>query len=296
VRPIAQKEWGTRVALDFYLGGAGAGLTGAYVVAADVFDGPTKANLGPLLTGLALIVIGLLLVISELGRPSNFWRALNGYRTSWMARGSIFSIGLVGSSVLLVAALVWGEAALVPVTAVSSLVFSGLVASYPGFLLFSVLDIRLWRSPLLPALMFSYSVMSGLSLLQLEDLILRVKPGLALSSTLLAGTVVVVILSLVFWGNSMHLSQGSREGYRFLTRGRLRIPFMLGVVTIGLASPLLCYVSLIISGSSGTLFALVGTSSFLIGAFFFRYSVIRAAFHEPLSFSSESMKGLNDAS
>lgn len=192
-------------------------------------------------------------------REAPWDEALNGYRTSWMARGSIFSIGLVGTSVLLMVALVRGEAALVPVTAASSLVLSGLVASYPGFLMFSILDIKLWRSPLLPILMFSYSVMSGLSLLQLEDLILGVKAGLALSYALLVGTVVLVILSLVFWGNSMHWSQGSREGYVLLTRGRLRVPFVVGVVAVGLASPFLCYACLILSGSSGTLFALAGT-------------------------------------
>ena len=81
--PIAsarQAYWDWRVALNFILGGSGAGVL---IYAAFAFD--LGGRLLELL-GAALIAGGLLGVWSEIGRP---WRAMNAFRhasTSWMSR------------------------------------------------------------------------------------------------------------------------------------------------------------------------------------------------------------------
>ena len=86
-----------------------------------------------------------------------------------MARGAIFNFALLVAAFLLIFVHLAGLQLLVPVAAMLTVLGSGLVAAYPGFLLFAAKDIRLWRSRLLPWLMFFYSLMSGLSLLTLAD-------------------------------------------------------------------------------------------------------------------------------
>jgi formate-dependent nitrite reductase membrane component NrfD len=282
LRPYLQEEWGLRVALDFCLGGAGAGLMGTCVVAGFIY-GESGAYVAPLLIGLALLVAGLLVLLADLGRPGNFWRTVKGYRTSWMARGTIANAALLGSSVLLVLALAKRIMALVPPAAIATLVFAAIVVSYPGLLMYSVRDIGLWRSPLLPTLMLSYSIVSGLGLFQLIDLVSSARAGAFVPQMIWAVMVLIAVLNVVFLKQSASSSQGGREGYKLLTEGKLTTLFVLGVVVMGVALTFLCETGVILARGSAPALAVTGSVSCLVGAFLFRYLVLKAAFHEPIS-------------
>ena len=166
--PRLPAEWGTRVSLDLFFGGAGAGLLGSYllIAARDGYDG---LSVTVIVAGVALVLLGLLLLASELGRPAKGLRSMANRGSSWMARGALFNLALLAAALLLIFVHLAGLQLLVPVAAMLTVLCSGLVAAYPGFLLFAAKDIRLWRSRLLPWLMFFYSLMSGLSLLTLAD-------------------------------------------------------------------------------------------------------------------------------
>lgn len=277
MHPQRQTEWGIRVALDFFFGGAGAGLLCVYLLFSGWVNRYAGLSWQVLCIAGCLVLLGLLLLASELGRPANLWQSVINYKSSWIARGAIFNLGLLVSVFLLIVALRAGLEAVIPILAAVTVVLSALVACYPGFLLFSMKDVRLWRSPLLPALMASYSVMSGLSLLALTDHLLVLNLGAALYPVSLAAMILVCALCGAYLGNT-----------RLLKVGKTKTHFSVGVVCIGLLLPLLCYADIVLFALRAPEIPLiVATCSFLIGAFILRYSILVAASHGAIGFLAE---------
>ena len=270
--PRLQAEWGARVSLDFFFGGAGAGLLGSYLLIA-ARDGYRGLSVAVIATGVVLVLLGLLLLASELGRPAKALRSMANPGTSWMARGAIFNLALIAAALLLIVALLAGLRMLVPAVAMLTVLCSGLVAAYPGFLLFGAKDIRLWHSRLLPGLMFLYSLMSGLSLLTLADSALHLGMQATLRPAALIVMLPVTILFVAFWGKS----------WRRLVGQQLLAPFVVGTIAAGILLPLVCYVYAAFSGVA-ELPMLLGAVSFLAGAVCLRYFVVKAASHEPVTF------------
>jgi len=265
-----QAEWGTTVSLDLFFGGAGAGLLGCYLPMA-ARDGYRGLSVPVIVAGVALVLLGLLLLASELGRPANGLRSLANRESSWMARGAIFNLALIAAALLLIVGQAAGLQLLVPWAAAFTVLCSALVAAYPGFLLFSAKDIRLWRSRSLPWLMFFYSLMSGLSLLVLADSALGLGMKASLRPATLAVMLPVTILFAVFWGKS----------WRRL--GRQLPAFVIGAVVLGIVLPIIFYAYAAFAYDA-QLPMVLGSTSFLAGAFCLRYFVVTAARHEPLTF------------
>jgi formate-dependent nitrite reductase membrane component NrfD len=281
--PRLQAEWGARVSLDLFFGGAGAGLLGTYLLIA-ARDGYRGLSVAVLVTGVVLVLLGLLLLASELGRPAKGLRSMANRGTSWMARGAIFNLALIAAALLLITARLAGALRLVPAVAMLTLLCSGLVAAYPGFLLFDAKDIRLWHSRLLPGLMFLYSLMSGLSLLTLADSALHLRMEATLRPMALIVMLPVTIFFAAFWGkSSVATGCGCWEGLRRLVGRRLMAPFVVGTMAIGILLPLICYVYAALIGVAEVPMRL-GAISFLAGAACMRYFVVKAASHEPVTF------------
>jgi len=281
--PRLQAEWGARVSLDFFFGGAGAGLLGSYLLIA-ARNGYRGLSVAVIATGVVLVLLGLLLLASELGRPAKALRSMANPGTSWMARGAIFNLALIAAALLLIVALLAGSRLLVPAVAMLTVLCSALVAAYPGFLLFGAKDIRLWHSRLLPGLMFLYSLMSGLSLLTLADSALHLGMQATLRPAALIVMLPVTILFVAFWGrSSAAMGCGCWEGLRRLAGRQLLAPFVVSTIVVGILLPLVCYVYAAFSGVA-ELPMLLGAVSFLAGAVCLRYFVVKAASHEPVTF------------
>ncbi len=270
--PRLQAEWGARVSLDFFFGGAGAGLLGSYLLIA-ARDGYRGLSVAVIATGVALVLLGLLLLASELGRPAKALRSMANPGTSWMARGAISNLALIAAALLLIIALLAGSRLLVSAAVMLTVLCSGLVAAYPGFLLFGAKDIRLWHSRLLPGLMFLYSLMSGLSLLTLADSALHLGMQATLRPAALTVMLPVTILFVAFWGKS----------WRQLVGLQLLAPFVVATIAVGILLPLACYVYAAFNGLA-ELPMLLGAISFLAGAACLRYFLVKAASHEPVTF------------
>ena len=73
--PRLQAEWGARVSLDLFFGGAGAGLLGSYLLIA-ARNGYRGLSVVVIAAGVAFVLLGLLLLASEMGRPANALRSL----------------------------------------------------------------------------------------------------------------------------------------------------------------------------------------------------------------------------
>jgi formate-dependent nitrite reductase membrane component NrfD len=288
MKPQAQKEWGTRVALDFFLGGAGAGLIGVYLLAA-LLAGNRALNFTMLIGGAVLVIAGALLLASELGRPVNARRSFLNAGTSWMARGAALNFVLVGLVVLLLIVERAGGG-ISTVLAVLAIVAAVLVAAYPGLVLYASRDIGLWRSPWLPLLFLVYSLLSGVSLLLLADAAASLSPGFSLAQLALALVVVAIVLFALYCSAvAQARAAGVRQGWRRLMRGDLRPAFVIGGIAAGLVLPLICFLSLIfLAGQQAALPATVGSLGVLAGAFLVRHCLLRAACHEPLGFLSKA--------
>jgi phenylacetyl-CoA:acceptor oxidoreductase subunit 2 len=111
-----QRHWDARAALNFILGGSGAGL----MAAAALFEPPSP---WPLACALALIAVGLTAVWLEIGKKSRALHVLFNPYTSWMAResfaamilfplalGSILTLRLIPAAAMAALVFLWCQA------------------------------------------------------------------------------------------------------------------------------------------------------------------------------------------
>jgi phenylacetyl-CoA:acceptor oxidoreductase subunit 2 len=144
-----QQHWDARAALNFMLGGSGAGLLVAAALA-------YPDNRVPVLIGLGLIAAGLGVVWLEIGRKL---RAINVFFnpfTSWMTRESfaavlVFALG---------AAALWRPQPFLPAAAAAGLAF----VFCQGQILRASKGIPAWRAPQVVLLIVSTSLAEGAGL------------------------------------------------------------------------------------------------------------------------------------
>jgi len=157
--------WDYRVVLDLFLGGVGIGTflfaTILYVIDSEKFKRGIKKSwiVAPI-----LIILGLVLLLTELGRPLNVIKAI--YNTNGT---SVMSIGmfLQGICVFLMLLVIYNlfkfkineiSKPLIYVTAL----FAGLVGIYHGFLLTGIE--RLAWTDSIPSIFFISSILAGSAL------------------------------------------------------------------------------------------------------------------------------------
>ena len=143
-----QRHWDARAALNFMLGGSGAGL----MAAGALFDPPSP---WPLACALALIAVGLTAVWLEIGKKTRALHVLFNPYTSWMARESfaaalVFPLAL-GSILTL---------RLIPAAAIAALVFLWCQAR----ILRAARGIPAWRAPQVVPLVICTGLAEGAGL------------------------------------------------------------------------------------------------------------------------------------
>lgn len=126
-----QRHWDARAALNFMLGGSGAGL----MAAAALFQPPSP---WPLACALALIAVGLTAVWLEIGKKTRALHVLFNPYTSWMARESFAALLLFPLALGSILTL-----RLIPAAAVAALVFLWCQAR----ILRAARGIPAWRAP-----------------------------------------------------------------------------------------------------------------------------------------------------
>ncbi|HET8576897.1 MAG TPA: DmsC/YnfH family molybdoenzyme membrane anchor subunit [Methylomirabilota bacterium] len=147
-----QRLWGPPAVINFCLGGLGAGLYVAAVLAARF--APSSAGLVASWLGPALVAIGFVAVATEAGRPLRGIRVLARVRTSWMSR----ELWLGGAFILLVAAdLVFPLALHRAQAAAAALLF--ILAQ--GFIVRRSRGVTAWDTPLTPVVFLFSALISG---------------------------------------------------------------------------------------------------------------------------------------
>jgi DMSO reductase anchor subunit len=144
--------------------GAGLGLL-ALVSLADLCPVellPGTALAAGVFLGLALVVGGLAASVLHLAKPSNAWRALSRFRTSWLSREAVFAVALVPT------AAIYGwvvqtafEDALRPILAAAVCLLGWTVLICTAMIYASLKPIRQWHTRWTPLNYFLLGHWSG---------------------------------------------------------------------------------------------------------------------------------------
>ncbi|MDG7043303.1 MAG: polysulfide reductase NrfD [Nitrososphaerota archaeon] len=280
-KPFRQTVWGARVAIDLFLGGVGGGIFVAYALFSLL--NPSIYHVVNSVSALSAIfvILGLLVLTSEVGRPMNSMKVINNLKTSWMSRGALISIAFVLVSGLLfilnLAGITWLNAFLTGLNLIIGLI----LIAYPGLLLRAVLDIPAWRSLTIFSTMYIYSFLSGVALLDMY--LLLGGDGLAYLGTVTPSiAIVVVILSAIsLYGLRRGNDVASVTSYHELTETGTNRIFWLGAMVLGLVAPASIFLYVIIFNKLEIL-DLLATLLILIGALSFKYSILKVGFHKPM--------------
>ncbi|MDP2646108.1 MAG: DmsC/YnfH family molybdoenzyme membrane anchor subunit [Desulfobacterales bacterium] len=274
-----QQSWGWQVVLDVFVGGIGAGLLLVSFLL-ERTHGATPLTEAGCLIGPLLVIVGVVVLMLELGKPVNMPLAFVNFGTSWMSRGVVLQPLFIGAGLLYGLLPVWvagfknsGPGILIGTVAA---LLAILLAVYHGLLYSKAKGIALWNSPLLPMLYFVSSVAGGAAVLLLLSPFLSATAGqLRLLAAIETALVCLVLISIWLMA-SVQPSVAYRESLKKL----FSVSFIIFSIAIGTGIPLVLLIISIFAGQTAihtSLLALCG-ALILIGTFHLRHTITNAGF------------------
>ncbi len=249
------------------------------------------------------LAVGLLLVVSHLGRwwnlPRTLWIMVVNFDfnfSSWMLIGiTLLSVHLLATLILVIAQLPflsgrfgwlgWTK------TLNDSNLFVGLFAAlgvsvtvYSGFLITQAAGVPLWNTALIPVLWVISGSIAAIAVLELMYVVgwvdesvsaFGVRLGMGLDAAKLLAVLAFLHIGLTI-GNA-----GARIGAQSMASGELALMTWGGIVAIGILVPLAIGAYTVLRGKNKPLIALSAVSA-LAGVFFLRATVLLAGVFEPL--------------
>ena len=272
MEPFCQHEFGWRVALDFLLSGTGSSMYLAYRLM--FLTDPIILLIGPF-----LVMLGLVVLFSELGKPTNFWRSIINYRTSWMARGAIFNSAFLLIWFMMLVAYALRFYVVLGLLGIIELPVAALVLIYPVMLLKDVRDITVWKSTSTAIVTLIYAIAGGLSA---DAMLVSLFQPEFLSRFLFASSVVELILfiSLYLYINSLHRSKSKAVGASY--RKMMSEKKMLSLVFAGALVPLAMDLASLAFVEFSLYLMIMGLAFSIAGVYAFRFLLLLAGYHEPL--------------
>src|SRR4030042_351237 len=274
-----QTEWierrGLFLWIAFYAGGLGGGL---YLVSLYF-----NSLWGMFISWLIIAVLKGGTHLIYLGKPLRFWRIILHPQTSWLARGFIFVMLLIGFGAIQLI-LTWqlpGSAAEIVFKALTG-IMAFAVAIYTGFVLKNVKGVPFWNSALLPLLFILCGILGGFGL----SVVIALNGGginLAGAETgsqwLLAANILLIIIYL--WQASIREAVGKQSVLEQI-RGHSAPIFWVGVVLLGIIIPLAITIVSLIAGEVSSALLIAGVVCEVIGGLALRYCVLKAGAYKPL--------------
>jgi formate-dependent nitrite reductase membrane component NrfD len=273
-----QTRWGLMEAAIFTLECAGAGLFCASLLAQESVVG--------MVTGLALVALAILLLLSHLGHPARAWRAMLNVRTSWISRGTLVLGGFVGLGILYVIFRRWGgleeTAGIAQALRWVLLAAGAFILIYPGLVLSASPAIPFWNSALLPVFSAGNGMTSGLALFLAVAAAAGNGSSLPPQAALLEFWLLVVLGIAVFLYIAVMIRRGAAaaESAVFLLRGQAWL-FSGASCVLGLALPMLLALWMAKAGS-GVEAAVLIVIARLAGDVAVRHSFIKVGMFNPV--------------
>lgn len=273
-----QKSFNWKVVLYLFFGGTGGGLffIGFILERLNLL---VSAAHGSEVLGPIFVLVGcfFLLLHAGTGFKTKIYLLFLKPGRSWISRGtwiiSIFVLSAFGYA--------WfgmGE-----VFGWIALVFSLLMAIYPGFLLAENKAIPFWSTSILPTLFLFSGLSSGLAFLLLLTPFLGISNDetveLALRRLSWSDVLIIATQLIILW-NYVGVSTNREAAFRASLRLFKRPLFTVGTLALGLVIPLLLHL-LAITGGQGNGPATIAAILLIIGGICLRFSVVRAGVYLP---------------
>jgi len=292
VKPMHQREWIERrgimiwIAETFTSLGAGLFLVSLFV----------KSWWGLLVGWLIIMFLKLPIHIAYFGKPWRFYRTLppfsNAWKTSWFARGILFSVFFVSFAFV---QLVFGQPDLANlighsiadpiyyVFGVLAGIFALGVGIYGGFIMNYVKGIPFWNQGLLPVVIMLAGVADGFGLAMGVGLaggdasVAWAETG---SRYLLMLNVLLIVTYLISAG---YTSAVAKLSIQELLKGPSAYMFWGGLIVLGLAVPAaISVVSLFSSREVSSVLLIIAIASHTLGAFALKYCLLKLGIYRPL--------------
>ena len=292
VKPMHQREWIERrgimiwIAETFTSLGAGLFLVSLFV----------KSWWGLLVGWLIIMFLKLPIHIAYFGKPWRFYRTLppfsNAWKTSWFARGILFSVFFVSFAFV---QLVFGQPDLANlighsiadpiyyVFGVLAGIFALGVGIYGGFIMNYVKGIPFWNQGLLPVVIMLAGVADGFGLAMGVGLaggdasVAWAETG---SRYLLMLNVLLIVTYLISAG---YTSAVAKLSIQELLKGPSAYMFWGGLIVLGLAVPAaISVVSLFSSREVSSVLLIIAIASHTLGAFALKYCLLKVGIYRPL--------------
>jgi len=204
-------------------------------------------------------------------------------KTSWLARGFIFSVLFVVFGAIQLAFSYWlpGTAWEVVFKTLAG-VMAVLMAAYMGFVMNYINGIPFWNSGLLPLLFLSFSILSGLAVAMAIGLfggavdILAALKGIRWLLPINA-----FFVAIYFW-SATYTGPTGKHSITELLQGRVAPALWFGVVLIGLLIPFGLFIYNSSAGGSSAALLLPAIFCVLIGVISFNYCLLKGALYAPL--------------
>lgn len=287
----AQTKWSWLIAIYLFLAGLGGG---AYVagVLADIAGWDTALAKSGILIGFPCVLIGSVLLIFDLGKPVNFWRAFMRPGTSWMARGSIIISIFMVLNFLHIILWIWPFPDVMETSAglrhfieIPGVFFAFGTMFYTGVLLSASRPIAFWSTAMLPLLFMVSALSTGfMSVILVNSFeITRIKGLMALEKMDII-LLIAEIFILLFYLQATHRVSESRASVKIVTGGAVAPLFWIGVVMLGLTLPLALDLTGLyaLSESGAHTTAIAAAISGIIGGLCLRQVILTGGIHAPL--------------
>jgi formate-dependent nitrite reductase membrane component NrfD len=300
IKPMAQTEWIEGKGLLVWVAEVFSALgTGLYLVSL-FFALREEFALTAFWAGvfgwIMIALFKLPLHLAYLGKPWRFWRSFppfsNAWRTSWFARGIVFTMIFLGFGALqlvmqgLIAYDVSSAVGIVAANYVFMVlagVFAVMTAVYCGFAMSYCKSVPFWNTGLLPIVFLFMGVADGLALVMAVGLV----TGEDVIATAESATRIMLILNSLlivsYLVNANYQSTTAELSVKELIRGKLAWVFWLGIVALGIVVPFVISIVSYFSGAESTTGLLVfAIICHTIGAFSLKYGVLKVGIYRPL--------------
>jgi sulfite dehydrogenase (quinone) subunit SoeC len=300
VKPMRQTEWISGRGVMVWLAEVFSALgMGTYLVGlvAGAWEVTTWAFWATLVGWLLIVLFKFPLHLLYLGRPLRFWRAFppfsKAWKTSWMARGVVFTTVFVGFGFLQLVSwyfLHWGSLSSSATTTFTVLswitglvagVFMVLTGAYCGFAMSYCKGLQFWNTGLLPLVFVLMGLADGLALCMGVTLVAGGSE--AVTGTLETWSRVFLIVNALliagYLARAYQRHSAAELAAHDLIKGSTAWVFWIMLVLLGIVTPLvISFVTLFVGGDTGPLL-IVAIICHTIGAFALKYSVLKVGIY-----------------
>ena len=268
--------WDVRVPLDLFLGGLGVGafLVGAvlYYMDAKTYEGVIKKAF---IIAPVLVIAGLLLLLTELGRPLNVIKTLYAINpTSFMSIGIFLQSAFVAVALLIAfSILTKGAEGISAKFVYVGATLAGLVGLYHGLLLTGI-SIEPWNNAI-PVIFFISSILAGSSLVFLLNLSELDTVLQKFKIPVIINMILTLELAAIFaWVYNLALTTASSKHAYDVLMGSFGLEFWGLSIVVGLLIPLALLTMVILGKTTLKAVALPTFATMVIGSFFLKNLVV----------------------